>query len=295
MRVFVTGASGFVGSEVVRELLFAGHQVLGLARSEASAAAVAATGAEVLRGDLEDLGSLRRGAAETDGVIHTGFLHDFARFQECCEIDRRAIEAIGAELEGTDRPLLVTGGLAHITEGRPATEEDPAPPVSATYPRASEATASALRGRGVRAATVRLPASVHGAGDHGFVPILINLAKEKGVSAYIGDGENHWCAVARNDAAHGFRLALEAGAAAERYHFVAEGAIPLREIAEEIGRRLDLPVTSLAGAEAEAHFTWFIRFAGMEGAADSTLTRRRLGWTPVGPSLLADMESAAYF
>jgi len=296
MRVFLTGATGFIGSAVVPELIKAGHHVIGLARSDAGAKSLAAAGAEVHRGDLEDLDSLRRGAAASDGVIHTGFIHDFSRFKEVCDVDRRAIEAFGDVLAGSDRPLIISSGTALVTPGRVATEESISTTTATEIPRvASEHAASAIATRGVRAAVVRLSPSVHGDGDHGFVPMLINMAREKGVSAYVGDGGNRWNAVHRLDAAHLFRLALEKATPGAKYHGVAEEAIPFREIAEVIARRLNIPLVSKSRDEAAGHFGWFAHFAAIDCPASSNLTRERLGWRPVQPTLLADMEGGSYF
>lgn len=294
MRVFVTGATGFVGSAVVQELIQAGHQVLGLARSEAGAQSVTAAGAQVHRGDLEDLDSLRKGAAAADAVIHTGFIHDFSDFPRVCEVDRKAIEALGDELAGSDRPLIVTSGTALLTQGRPATEEDVRVRMP-NFPRVSEEMAVAAAARGVRATVVRLSPSVHGDRDHGFVPILIGIAREKGVAAYVGDGQNRWTAVHRLDAGHLYRLVLEGGSPGAYYHGVAEEAIPFRDIAELIGKRLGLPVVSKSVEEARDHFGWFATFAGLDCPATSHLTQQRLGWKPTHPGLLADLETSQHY
>jgi nucleoside-diphosphate-sugar epimerase len=297
MRVFVTGATGFVGSVVVRELLGAGHQVLGLARSDASAAALAAAGAEAHRGSLDDLESLRAGAAAADGVIHLAFNHDdFARFAASAQQDRRAIETLGEALAGSGRPLVITSGTAGAAPGRVADEDMTPDPAAITSPRfGTETVALAFAGRGVRVSIVRLPPSVHGEHDRGFVPLLIAAARTKGVSAYPGDGAQRWPAVHRLDAARLFRLALESAPAGTRLHAIGDEGVPVREIAEVIGRHLDLPVTSIAPEAAHDHFGFVGAVLALDIPASADRTRKEFDWYPGQPGLLADLETGHYF
>ena len=297
MRVFVTGATGFIGSATVKDLIEAGHEVVGLARSEEGAAAVKAAGAEVRRGTIEDLDLLRDAAAGSDGVIHTAFNHDWADWAKASADDRLAIEALGETLAGSDRPLVVASGtaLAALTvPGAVATEETDAPDPM-PFPRVSEQTALSFVGRGVRASAVRLAPTVHGEGDHGFVSQLIQIARTQGVAAYIGEGGNVWPAVHRFDAARLFRLALESAPAGFRPHATDEPGVPFREIAEAIGRGLNVPVKSVAGDEVEAYFGGFAMFAGIDNPASSALTRQRLNWRPEHVGLLEDLEAGHYF
>jgi nucleoside-diphosphate-sugar epimerase len=294
MRVFVTGASGFIGSAVVPDLISAGHHVLALARSDASAKALAAAGAEVHRGDLNDPESLRAGAAGSDGVIHLGFIHDFDHFEASVRADLRAIETMGAALEGSERPFVLASGTLGVAPGRVATEDIPYDPK--VHPRSANAVvALGLAARGVRVSFVRLSPTVHGKGDHGFVARLIAIAREKRVSGYIGDGANRWNAVHRLDAAPLFRLALEKAPPGALLHAVADEAVPTRTIAEIIGRKLGLPASSISPDAASAHFGWLTRFFAMDQPASSALTRKQMGWDPTHQGLIEDLEEGHYF
>jgi nucleoside-diphosphate-sugar epimerase len=290
MRVFVTGATGFIGSAIVPELIHAGHQVLGMARSQEGAAKLIAAGAQVHRGNLEDPESLRCGVARADGVIHLAFDHNFSNFAANCEKDRRAIEALGGALAGSNRPLVITSGtgMGSAVPGLPATENV----FNTNHPNprsASELAGAALSATGVSVSVVRLP-QVHNTIKQGLVTPLIGLARQKGVSAYVGDGSNRWPAAHVLDVARLYRLALEKQEAGSRYHAVAEEGVPVRAIADVIGRGLELPVVSLSGDEVAAHFGWLAMFAGLDLPASSAQTRERLGWRPTGPGLLADLE-----
>lgn len=294
MKIFVTGATGFIGSAVVQELIGAGHKVIGLARSDAGAKALAAAGADVHRGDLQDLESLRSGAEAADGVIHTGFIHDFAKFPESCAIDKRAIETLGSALEGSRRPMLVTSALETVAPGRVVSEEDTSLPPSPSMPRSSEATAEALLKRGVRVSLVRLP-QVHNTVKQGFVTYVISVAREKRASAYIGEGLNRWAAVHVLDAARLYRLALEKQEAGARYHAVAEEGLFFRDIAESISRGLKVPVVSKPPEDAAAHFGFLGMFVGRDLTGSSAQTQRSLGWRPTGPGLITDLNNMRYF
>jgi nucleoside-diphosphate-sugar epimerase len=296
MRVFVTGATGFIGSAVVQELLGAGHQVVGLARSDQAVAVLEAAGAEAHRGSLDDLESLSSGAAAAHGVIHTAFIHDFSAMQNAAETDRVAIETLGATLEGSNRPLVITTGTALIGPGHLVTEDDGPDPDGPSHPRlGTEQVVKDMAGRGVRTSIVRPGASVHGEGDHGFVPVLIDIARSKGVSAYIGDGANRWPAVHRLDAAPIYRLALEKAPGGSVFHAVADEGVPTRKIAEVIGRHLHLPIVSVSPEDAGEHFGWMGAFFAIDAPASSALTRERLGWNPVHIGLIADLEKGHYF
>jgi nucleoside-diphosphate-sugar epimerase len=292
MRVFVTGATGFIGSAVVKELVGAGHQVLGMTRSDAGAKSLEAAGAQAHRGDLEDLESLRSGAAATDAVIHTAFRHDWSKFAEACELDKRAIETIGAVLQGSSRPFIVSSGVG-VAQGRAATEDDPPLPSSPSLPRVSEVTAVALMERGVHASVMRLP-QVHDTVKQGLVTPLIAIARAKGVSAYIGDGHNRWPAAHVTDVASLYLLALEKGTAGARYHAVAEEGVALKDIATAIGTGLNVPVLSISQEQAQEHFGFLGFFAGRDPLTSSAQTRAKLGWSPSGPTLLTDLGNMRY-
>ncbi|HEV3380214.1 MAG TPA: SDR family oxidoreductase [Trebonia sp.] len=295
MRVFVTGASGWIGSAVVDELLGAGHEVTGLARSDASAAVIQAKGARVRRGDLDDLASIRAGAETAEAVIHLANKHDWSNPAVSIAAERAAVQAIGDVLAGTDRPFLLASGVAGLTQGRPATEDDPSPFHGPDSPRGgSENLAFEFADHGVRTVSLRFAPTVHGAGDHGFIAAITAVAREKGVSGYPGDGTNRWAAVHRSDAARLVALGLEKAPARARLHAVAEDGIPTRDIAEAIGRALGLPVTSIAPADIQGHFGWIGTFFGMDLAATSTATRELLDWKPTGPTLIADIDAGGY-
>jgi nucleoside-diphosphate-sugar epimerase len=292
MRVFVTGATGFIGIPVVKELIATGHKVLGMARSDEGAKSLDAIGADVHRGSIEDLESLKNGATAADAVIHLAFIHDFSKFGENCEKDQHAIEAVGSVLAGSKRPLIVTAGTGGLAApGQVLTEDLNAPPDS-PFPRVSEQVAFALKD--VNASVIRLP-QVHDTVKQGLVTYLIAVAREKGLSAYVGEGGNRWAAGHVSDAARLYRLALEKAEPGAKHHAVGEEGVPMRDIAEAIGRGLNVPVKSLSPEEAQAHFGWLGMFAGMDLPASSALTRKRLGWRPTGPGLIADLEQMRYF
>src|SRR6476620_3643272 len=296
MRVFVTGASGWIGSATVDELLSAGHSVLGLARSDASAAALEEKGATVLRGDLDDLDAIRKGAADADGVVHLANKHDWANPAASNAAERGAVEAIAETLVGTERPFVLASGVAGLAKGRPSTEEDPSPFHGPDTPRGgSENLALEYVGRGVRAVSARFAPTVHGVRDHGFIAYIVGVAREKGVSAYVGDGAHRWAAVHRPDAARLVRIGLEQAPAGTRLHAVAEEGVPTKAIAEAIGRGLGLPVTSVAPEDAAEHFGFIGAFFAMDLSASSERTRARFGWEPTGPTLVEDIEAGAYF
>lgn len=295
MRVFVTGASGFVGSAIVKDLLQAGHHVLGLVRSDRAAQTLMQLGADVYRGDIDNPESLKEGAAQCDAVIHTAFNHDFSKFKENCETDRHVILALGAALLGTNKPLVITSGIGLLRQSQPIIESD-VPPSSDQIPRAaSEEASNAVAAQGVSVYIVRLPPTVHGEGDHGFIPMIIDIARQKQQSVYIQDGTNRWPAVHRLDAAIVYRLIIEQRPQQRVFHAVAESGVDFRVIAESIGNGLNVPTISKSPEEAQHHFTWFTHFASMNCQASSEQTRHTLGWHPTGASLMDDLNSGIYF
>jgi nucleoside-diphosphate-sugar epimerase len=295
MRVFVTGASGWIGSAAVEELLAAGHDVTGLARSDASAAALDAKGVRVLRGDLDDLAALRAGAEAAEAVLHLGYKHDWSDIAASFATERAAVEAFGEVLAGSDRPLLLASGIAGLAQGRPATEQDVSSAHGPESPRGgAENYAMELAEKGVHTVSLRFAPTVHGAGDHGFISVVTGVAREKGVAAYPGDGTNRWAAVHRSDAARLITSALADAPAGSKLHVVGEEGVPTKEIAEAIGRVHGLPVRSVDPADVGAHFGWIGGFWGLDMAATSTATQKLLGWTPTGPTLLEDIDAGGY-
>jgi nucleoside-diphosphate-sugar epimerase len=295
MRVFVTGASGWIGSATVDELLAAGHEVTGLARSDASAAAIQAKGAHVRRGDLDDLASIRAGAEAADAVIHLANKHDFSNMAASAAAERAAVQTIGEALAGTNHPFLLASGVAGLAQGRPSTEDDPSPFHGPDSPRGgSENLAFEFIDRGVHTVSLRFAPTVHGTGDHGFIAVIAAVAREKGVSGFPGDGTNRWAAVHRADAARLVALGLAKAPAGARLHAVAEEGIPTRDIAEAIGRAFGLPVTSIAPDDVPGHFGWIATFFAMDLTATSARTRELLGWAPTGPTLIEDLDAGAY-
>lgn len=294
MRVFVTGASGFIGSAVVPELIGAGHEVVALARSESSAASLRATGVEVHRGSLEDVESLRAGAAKAEGVVHLGFIHDFSRFEHSVRVDLDAIQTLGAALQGSGGPLLVASGTLGVKPGKLATERD-APATGASPRFAAAQTALSFADKGVRSCILRFAPSVHGSGDHGFMARLVAIARETGISGYIGDGSNRWPGVHRLDAARLVRLALEKAPPGSTVHAIADEGISIRAIAEVIGRHLKLPTAAISAEQAGAHFGWLAHFLGWDSPASNELTRSLLDWHPTHPGLIDDLEAGHYF
>ena len=296
MRIFVTGATGFIGRATVSELLGAEHQVLGLARNDAGAEALKRLGAEVHRGDLSDLDSLRAGARASDGVIHLAFIHDFHRYAQANEADRNAIQAMTGALEGSGKPFVGTSGTALLAPGRTGTEKDAPLTQGHVHPRArAEELVLEAAKRGVRASLVRLAPTVHGRGDHGFLPFLIQIAGQKGFSGYVGDGSNRWPAVHRLDAARLFRLAVEKAGPGTRLHGVAEEGIPMRSIAETLGQMLGVPARSVSAKDAPVHFDWMASYVAIDNPTSSAVTRESLGWYPEHPGLLIDLREGGYF